>query len=385
MSFTLVDRPAELPTLRRALTSQAWIALDSEAAGFHRYSDRLSLLQITTADGSWIVDPLAFDPSEALRGPLGNPAVEVLMHGADYDMRLLDRDLDIAIHGLFDTQIAASLLGESALGLAALLETYFGIKLSKKYQRADWAKRPLADDMLEYAASDTKHLRDLADLLKDRLVKAGRLDWAVEECQALEKTRWVEDANGEDPVARVKGARDLQPREVTALREALAWRDGIARARDRATFRIVGDPSLLEMVVKRPRNVDDLAEIKGFSVQLARQDGQELLDRMAAVDAVPERELVPYPRKPRGVGGPGRPTPEMEERAERLKEVRNRTSDELKIERGTLLPNAVVLEIARRVPRTKEELETVPDLRRWQAEVLAEPLLAAMHKRAAAR
>ena len=243
MIFNLIDDPADLVPLRRALAQERWIALDCEAAGFHRYSDRLCLLQISTADVTVVVDSLAFDPGDALRGPLGDSSVEILMHGADYDLRLLDRDLKVAVRGLFDTQVAASLLGESAIGLAALLEQNFGVKLSKKYQRADWAKRPLSEDMLAYAATDTLHLRALADLLKDRLSRIGRLEWALEECRQLEDTRWEEDSE-EDPVQRVKGARDLGPREVTALREPLAWRDRIARDRDRAPFRVAGDQAL---------------------------------------------------------------------------------------------------------------------------------------------
>jgi ribonuclease D len=382
MSFILVDDPAETPKLTQALASEGRIALDCEAAGFHRYSDRLCLLQISTAKANVIVDPLAFDPSGALRGPLGNPAVEILMHGADYDLRLLDRDLDIAIHGLFDTQVAAALLGESALGLAALLELHLGVKLSKKHQRADWARRPLPADMLEYAAADTRHLHELADLLRGRLIQAGRLEWALEECRALEETRW-EGGEDEDPVARVRGARDLTPRECAALREALAWRDELARERDRAPFRIAGDPALLEAVVKRPRTPDELAEVKGLSPALAKQAGQELIDRFDRVAALPERELVPYPRRPRG--GPGRPPPDVDERAERLKQVRNRRADELKIDRGTLLPNAVLLEIARTSPGSEQELRAVPGLRRWQADVLGDALLGALNKKAAAR
>ena len=382
MSFTLVDDPAELPSLRRGLASQRWIALDCEAAGFHRYSDRLCLLQITTAQASQILDPLAFDPADALRGPLGNPDVEVLMHGADYDLRLLDRDLDIAVHGLFDTQVAAAMLGESSIGLAALLEQHLGVKLSKKYQRADWARRPLPADMLEYAASDTRHLRELADLLRGRLEQEARLEWALEECRHLQETRWEDDL-GEDPVARVRGARDLAPREVAALREALEWRDQIARARDRAPFRVAGDQALFEAVLRRPRTVEELGEVRGLNPGLAWEEGQRLIERLAQAAALPDRELVAYPRNARV--GPGRPTSDVEERAERLKVVRNRRADELKIDRGTLLPNAVLLEIARMEPRTPEELATVPGLRRWQAETLGETLLATLNRQVTAR
>ncbi len=152
------------------------------------------------------------------------------MHGADFDLRLLDRDLGIRLGGLFDTQVAAALLGESALGLQALLESRLGVSLSKKYQRADWADRPLKDGMLDYAADDTRYLMRLADLLLEDLRAAGRESWAREECRALEESATAPgDDEPEDPVTRVKGARDLSPREVTALREALEWRDAIAR------------------------------------------------------------------------------------------------------------------------------------------------------------
>jgi ribonuclease D len=382
MIFNLIDDPADLAPLRRALAQERWIALDCEAAGFHRYSDRLCLLQVSTAEATVIIDSLAFDPGDALRGPLGDPAVEVVMHGADYDLRLLDRDLGARVRGLFDTQVAAALLGESAIGLAALLEQYFGVKLSKKHQRADWARRPLPDDMLAYAAADTMHLRALADLLKDKLREIGRLEWALEECRLLEETRWLEEPD-EDPVVRVKGARDLGPREVTALREALAWRDRIAKARDRAPFRVAGDQALLEVVVRQPRTPDALSEVKGMNPALARQEGEELVERLARVAALPEADLAGYPRRPRN--GPGRMPPDVDERAERLKQVRNRRADELKIDRGTMLPNAVLLEVARLEPRSGDELAAVPGMRKWQAEVLGEALIATLGKKTAAR
>ena len=381
MSFAFVDDPAELPLLRRALESEPWLALDCEAAGFHRYSDRLCLLQISTSSATQIVDPLALDPRAALRGPLEDPDIEVLMHGADYDLRLLDRDLGVGLRGLFDTQVAAALLGENSLGLAALLERHLGVKLSKKFQRADWARRPLPGDMMEYAASDTMHLRELADLLRTRLNQVGRLAWALDECRFLEEARWEGERSDEveDPVVRVRGARDLTPREVAFLREALSWRDGIARERDKAPFRIAGDPALLETVVRRPGTTGQLAEVRGFNRALASQEGQDLLERMARVALLPEEEIVPYPRRARI--GPGRLTPEAEERAVRLKEIRNRRADELGIDRGTLLPNAVLFEIARREPHSPDELDAVPGLRHWQAEALGEALLATLNKR----
>jgi len=379
MSHIHVDSPEHAGSLIEDLGAARRVALDCEAAGFHRYSDRLCLLQLTTERATYVIDPLGFDPSGLLRAPLEDPGVEVVMHGADFDLRLLSRDLGIELRGLFDTQIAAQLLGEEALGLAALLESRIGVKLSKKYQRADWADRPLTDGMLEYAADDTRHLMRLADILRDELERAGRSAWAHEECQALEQTAGsVSDAadEPEDPVVRVKGARKLPLRQVGALRAALEWRDAIAREKDRATFRVVGDGPLIEAVAAHPRHVRDLLAVKGFPARLAHEAGETLIQKLDEIARTPDGELKPYPRGQRT--GPPRPTPEVEALTDRLKEVRNRRSDQLGLPRGTLLSNAVLMEIARVGPRTLQELGALDGMRKWKVEAVGNDLLAAL-------
>lgn len=351
------------------------MALDCEAAGFHRYSDRLCLVQLTTVDGvDYILDPLAFDVRALLREPLEDPSVQVLMHGSDYDLRLLDRDLSINLAGLVDTQAAASVLGERSLGLAALLERYLGIELQKKYQRADWAKRPLPDDMLDYAASDTRHLHALVGRLQEELARTERVAWAREEFRELERIRWDGDDDA-DPVTKVKGARDLAPRQVALLREALAWRDGIARRLDRAPFRVASDQILMDVVRQRPGDVHELGRMKGMNGRLAHAEGDDLLDRLARVDALPDGEIRGYPPREPG-DGRGRPPPEVEERMDRLKAVRNARATALDLARGTLLPNATLMEIAWVEPRTEEELRAVPGVKGWQVDAIGDDLLA---------
>jgi ribonuclease D len=379
MEIRLVDRTDALEEARALTAGLQNIALDCEAAGFHRYSDRLSLVQLTAGPFTFLLDPLALDPSHVLRPLVEDPEVEVLMHGADYDIRLLDRDLDLRLTGLFDTQIAASLLGENGIGLSSLLERHFGVKLSKKYQRADWAERPLSEGMKTYAAHDTLHLGELATMLRDRLEEQGRLAWAEEEFRELEKIRWEGPSEDEDPVTRVKGARDLAPREVARLREALRWRDGIARERDKALFRVVGDPVLLEVARRGPRSVEALADIQGMNGALARSEGEPLIEALTRVDELPESGLEPYPRPPRG-NGRGRPLPEVEARFQALKEVRNRHAVALGIDRGTLLPNWAIQSLADEPPATVEELRATSGIRRWQAELLASDLLEALQR-----
>jgi ribonuclease D len=253
------------------------------------------------------------------------------------------------------------------------------VKLSKQYQRADWAERPLSEGMLNYAAHDTLHLEGLAGLLRERLEEAGRMSWAEEEFRELEKIRWSPPDPEEDPIVRVKGARDLTPREAERLRVTLEWRDGIARARDRALFRVVGDPVLLEIARQGPRSVDALAGMPGMHGGLARGEGGALLEALRRVDALPEADLRPYPRMPRG-NGRGRPLPEVDARFMALKDVRTRHAEALGIDRGTLIPNHVLQTLADSPPASREALLATPSLRSWQAELLGDDLLETLRK-----
>ena len=374
MTIRLISDAGTLADLGKSLKGEARIAVDLEAAGFHRYSDRVCLLQLSTNHQHFVVDTLAVDPSDVLRGPLESPTVTILLHGGDYDLRLMDRDLDLHPVQLFDTQTAAALLGEPSLGLAALLKKYLDVHVSKKYQRADWARRPLPAEMLNYAASDTRHLHELADLLTERLEAVGRKSWVEEETTLMESVRWNNDGEV-DPVTRVKGVRKFDLRQVALIREAWLWRDEIAQARDRAPFRVAGDPVLLEVVGERPSDISALARMGGFSPQLADRSGGELLDRLARIDGLDDSELVGYPRGP---AGPRRAPPEVEEIANRLKAARNEAAEALGIARGVLMSNTVVLEIARIGPRTVEELGGVAGVRRWQTEVLGDRFLAVL-------
>lgn len=376
MTLEYIDSLRHAETAVAELAREPSLALDCEAAGFHRYSDRLCLVQISTPSGrDLIFDPLEVELHGLLRPLLEDPARMLVMHGGDYDLRLLDRDLGINPRGVWDTQVAASLLGLPGLGLAALLEEHFQVRLSKKYQRADWAVRPLEQGMLEYAASDTRHLHELASRLQAQLQEAGRSAWADEEFRLMEEIRWTQE-EPEDPVVRVKGARKLDPRTVTRLREALAWRDALAREQDRAPFRVAPDSVLLDVAASPPRNTQELSRLKGMNPRVARAHGDELLDRMRQVDDLTADQLRGYPRFERS--GPGRPPPEVEELAERLKRERNRVAEELGLDRGVLLSNAIVLEIARTEPASPEGLLRIEGIRRWQVEVLGHRLLAAL-------
>src|SRR5207247_5595050 len=184
------------------------------------------------------------------------------------DLRIFDRDYGFRAVRVFDTRIAAQLAGEPAVGLAALLEKYVGVKLTKEHQKGDWSRRPLPPAMLEYAAADTRHLPALREALAARLRELGRLEWAAEEFTRLEALRWTGTADGADAFLRVKGAKVLPPRSLAALRELYRWRDTLAAEQDRATFRIVGNDALLAVAKAVPRSPADPPALAGLHATL---------------------------------------------------------------------------------------------------------------------
>jgi ribonuclease D len=350
------------------------LALDTEGASFHRFVDRIYLLQLSTRERTAIIDPMPIGKPPMLGRILEDPAIEIVFHDADYDLRLLQQDYQWHVRNIFDTRIAAQLLGLRAFGLAALLERYFGVKLDKKHQRADWSMRPLPQGMLDYAAQDTIHLLELRDLLERELERAGRLDWAREEFALLEGTRWADDDPAET-FLRVKGARDLARRELAVLRELVQWRDSVAEQLDRATFRIVGNEQLLEIARRQPPSADQLSSIKGVPRGMIESRGREMTDAVARGLAVPENALPKFPKAPRWDRDP-----DFDARVAALKTVRDAAASRLDLDPGVLCARDRLEAVARRNPSAPEELAEVRELRAWQRGLLGEDFLKALPK-----
>jgi ribonuclease D len=374
----LIDSQADLEALFARLRNAPLLAVDTEAASFHRFNDRVYLLQISSRDETAIVDPLAVGSLTPLAEVLADPAVEIVFHDADYDLRLLDREYGYRATNLFDTRVAAQLLNEPGVGLAALLEKYLGVRLDKRFQRADWSARPLSPPMLEYAASDTRHLPELRDILRVQLEARGRLSWAEEEFALLDGIRWS-PPDGEPGYLRLKGAKALKGRELAILRELFAWREGIAQQSDRATFRILNNEPMLTMAKQPPADMAALKAIPGIGGEQAERRGREILAAVKRGLEVAERDLPRVERAPR------KPFDQaFEARLERLKAARNRLAGELDLAPGVLCPNGTLEAIARSNPTTLEALGALPELRRWQLREIGEQLLAAAREPALA-
>lgn len=352
------------------LATEPLMAVDTEAASFHRFRDRVYLVQLSSRSRTAIVDPLAVGDLGALGRILADPAIEVVFHDADYDLRLLDLQYGFHARRIFDTRIAAQLLNEPGIGLAALLEKYLGVRLDKRFQRADWSARPLSADMLRYAAADTDHLPALRDILRRRLEERGRLAWAEEEFALLEQVHWT-GADGNEPGwLKMKGAKALKGRELAVLRELFRWREETAERSDRAAFRILNNEPMLEIARVKPTDAAALRAIRGVGPDLVERRGREVLAAVRRALELPESELPRIERGPRRV-----PDPAFEARLERLKAVRNQLATTHDLAPGVLCPNGTLEAIARTVPASLEELGQIPGIRRWQVATVGKELL----------
>jgi ribonuclease D len=225
--------------------------------------------------------------------------------------------------------------------------------------------------MLSYAAEDTRHLPRLRDELLSALRALGRESWAQEEFVLMQQTRWSNGADPANAYLKAKGARELNPRQLAALRELHLWREATAEARDVAPFRVLSNEALLEIARALPRSASELAVVKGMSASLVERRGAELLTAVRRALQLSDRDLPTFPR------GPRRPPPDnaFDARMERLRIARDKVADDLKLDRGFLMPRTQLEAIARLQPRTLEALSEVPEIRQWQIVALGEHLL----------
>ncbi len=361
-----VDAPEQVADLCRRARRAGRVAVDTEADSFHSYFHKLCLVQLSFDDVHALLDPLALG-SEGLAPMselLAANDTTVLMHGADYDVRVLDRDLGARIRGLRDTQLAAQLLGEPQTGLAALLAKELGVEVDKKYQRADWGRRPLGPELRAYAAGDTAHLEELPARLEARLDELGRVAWWLEECRALEQVRY--EAPEPNPLAfeRVKGARKLKGAARDRMAALFAWRDAAAAAEDRPPFHILSNEGMLTLATEPPERADELGRVRGVPRSLARRRAAEIMAALEHPAPAPERQHRPRTPVDRT----------RENRVKELRSVRDRVAAELGIDPGVLAPRAALERVVDGEPSDRAGVEKALE-RRWRAEVLAGPLL----------
>jgi ribonuclease D len=342
---------------------QGPLAVDTEADSFHHYREKVCLVQLSAGGRHALVDPLASLDLAALHPPFANGAIRKILHGADYDVRLLSRDFGLSLFGLVDTMIAARLLGEPAVGLAALLEKHLGVTLDKAHQRADWSRRPLGETLRAYAIDDTRHLESLASILESRLLDLGRFEWAREEWSRLENVRWSDRRDTDpEPFRRTKGARALDRAGLAVLREVWGWRDAMARKRDQPLFRVLRDEALLALAKAPPATIADLTRISGFPGYLVRSpSANDLIEAVRRGVSCPEAD-----RPDTRVDVRERLSPEVEARIAVIRQRRDDLARALELDPSVLASRGVVEEMAKRWEAGDDPWE-IAELRRWQA------------------
>ena len=358
LQSSLIATDARLTELVKNIDVADRVALDTEADSLHSYREKLCLLQISvpaavSARGynDFIVDPLAGLDLEPLRQAL-EPR-EIVLHGADYDLRMLQRGLNFTAHTIFDTLIAARLLGIREFSLAALVKRYFGLELPKGSQKANWAKRPLPPRMAEYAINDVHYLLALAEKLEAELDACERRDWLCQSCRRAIEQAAVARARKQDEFWRVRGSGLIHGRPAAVLRELWQWREREAEMADRPPFHILQNENLLNAAVSVASG--SVPDYKHFSPR-RRQAFREAA-RLGL--AVPESD---WPVLSRRFGT--RPTAEMVRRTEELRQRRDKSAKELGLESSFIAPRGTLEAIAADHARAASLL--VP----WQRELL---------------
>lgn len=365
-----IDQQQPLDRALDQVSAQPVVAVDTEADSLHSYFDKVCLIQISAGPDDLVIDPLAGVNLAKFGEVLANPAITKILHGGDYDLRILNRDFGFTTANLIDTMISAQLLGYESFGLAALLERHFGVKVNKTHQRADWAMRPLTPEMLEYAAMDTRYLITLAGKLRDELTALGRWAWAEEEFSRLENVRFRETSEDDQAWRKLKNLGTLDRRGLAVLRDLHQWRDHLARNADRPPFKIIGNDALIEISKEKPAKIGDLSVLKSVSQYHRTRYGKPLVDIVHKAMQIPEAEL-PERNEPKG----WLRDKALENRINQLKRVRDKKAAELKIDAGLLAPRHVLTAIA-----TTSSVDDIPAMRNWQRTVLGADLIAAMKK-----
>jgi ribonuclease D len=355
------------------VAAQPVVAVDTEADSLHSYFDKVCLIQMSIPGEDLIIDPLCKFDLTKFGGVLANRSITKILHGADYDLRILNRDFGFTIANLIDTMVCSQLLGYEAFGLAALLDRHFGYKVDKKHQRADWAMRPLPPDMLEYAATDTRHLIALSTRLRDELTALGRWEWAVEEFGRLEQIRFNEKDGDEEPFRRLKGLGALDRRSLAVVRALYDFRDGLAREADRPPFKIFGNDLIFEVANIKPQSTQDFNVIKGVSGYHRGRFGREIVRLVQEALVIPEDEL---PEK--GEVKTWLRDREVEARIDRMKKARDKIARDLKVDASVLAPRHILASVAQAQPQEPADLDRVPVMRNWQKALLGQALIDAL-------
>jgi ribonuclease D len=347
----IITTDAVLDEWCAALGKKDSIAVDTEGDSLHCYFEKLCLIQITIGDQNVLIDPL--EPLDFSKFNTLLARRRIILHGCDYDLRMLRRGIKFTPGEVFDTYLAARLVGLKEVGLASLVKEFFGIDLPKSSQKANWAKRPLSETMIEYAINDTLYLVELAERLTEGLYALGRWGWFQESC--LKAITAAAEDREKDPerIWKIPGSSDLQGLSLAVLKVLWHWRDEEAKNADRPSFQVLRNEELVELA----KSAGEARVRIPQSIQGSRRKRLSIALEQAL--ALPESEWphrIKFPRK--------KPTTEQEQRFEHLKNRRDRVAEGLNLDPGVVAPRQAL----ERISREPEEVGNA--LMRWQRQLL---------------
>jgi Ribonuclease D len=365
-----VDTQEALATVLADLQYQPILAVDTESNSLYVYQERVCLIQISTPQTDYLIDPLAIKDLSGLAPIFANPAQEKIFHASEYDLICLKRDFGFRFEHLFDTMTAARILGVTQFGLAPLLELKLGVCIDKRYQRANWGTRPLSASMLDYARMDSHYLFELRDILRRELVENNLLALAEEDFK-LERDVKVPVADDRNQHCwKVAGAQHLTPQQAAILQELCTYRDQQARKLNQPLFKVFSNELMVELTINPPQSLEDLPSYKGLNARMIRLFGADLMDAIARGLARP-----PLRREPRI-----RPDEALVKRVEALKGWRKKTAQEIKVESDVVLPREILEQIAEHNPHTSSDLANIMRLVPWRYDHFGDSIQSVLSK-----
>ena len=350
------------------------LGLDTEANSMHAYREEVCLIQISSSDRDYLLDPMAGLDLDPFLDLLEDPGIVKVFHDAEFDLFLLGRAYDLRLRGLFDTKVAALALGRSQIGLAAVVEYYFGQQLDKSQQRSDWGRRPLAIAQLEYAWKDTHYLLPLRERLLAEIEEADPVV-ALEvesECRRLERMDTHRPKNP-DVWLKVKGARRLSARGLRYFRDLYDWREKEAERRNLPLFKVLANPVLIAMAAQAP--LDDQALGRLLSRGQKDRYGKALQRVLERSREKPELSL---PKTPSLTGAERKAAAMHKQRIDALKLWRKQWAGRRGTDPSLILNREVLEKLAERAPQSLGELEETALLEPWRLERYGAEILEAL-------
>lgn len=365
-----VNQQAIFEKILLDLKGEKTLAVDTEANSLYAYREQVCLIQISSSTKDYILDPLALEDISPLGEVFSNPGIEKIFHASEYDILIMYNEYHFNFRNIFDTMLAAQILGRNKLGLDALLEEIVGIQVNKKYQRANWGKRPLSEDMLQYAQMDTHYLLKIRHTLATELEKKGLTPIATEDFSRACRVHRQDREERLAPYWRINGARKLPPQKAAVLIKLFEYREQVARKRNQPVFKVISSQTLLSLAEQCPTSAQQLLKLDLVGKNVLRRHTEGLVQ---AISAGLASDPVRPPRRERADDS-------FFAREKALRDWRKQTAQKMNVNSAVVLPRELLYALISNNPANREELDKVLADVPWRLERFGEDILSILTK-----